>query len=118
LRIEGDPVPLPTGVDLAAYRVVQEALTNALKHAGSARARVHVRYGPSEVVVEVEDDGVGPDGDGALSGSGGRHGLVGMRERVHLYGGEFHASRRRGGGFAVRARLPMLPKPSEEVLAG
>jgi signal transduction histidine kinase len=117
LRIEGEPVGLPTGVDLAAYRVVQEALTNSLKHAGSARAQVHVRYEPWEVVIEVEDDGVGPGGDGTLSGAGGGHGLVGMRERVQLYGGVFHAGRRRGGGFAVRARLPTLPKPSEEVLA-
>jgi signal transduction histidine kinase len=117
LRVEGDPVPLPTGVDLAAYRVVQEGLTNALKHAGSARARVHVRYEPWEVVIEVEDDGVGPGGDGSLGGAGGGHGLVGMRERVQLYGGVFEAGRRRGGGFAVRARLPTVPKPSEEVLA-
>jgi signal transduction histidine kinase len=118
LRIEGDPVQLPTGVDLAAYRVVQEALTNALKHAGSARARVHVCYEPHEVVIEIEDDGVGPGRDGALREAGGGHGLVGMRERVHLYGGAFEAGRRRGGGFAIRARLPTAPKPTEEVLAG
>jgi signal transduction histidine kinase len=117
LRIEGEPVPLPTGVDLAAYRVVQEALTNALKHAGSARALVRVRYEPWEVVIEVQDDGVGPGGDGALGSAGGGHGLVGMRERVQLYGGAFDAGRRRGGGFAVRARLPTVPKASEEVLA-
>jgi signal transduction histidine kinase len=107
-QVEGKEVPLPPGVDLTAYRVVQEALTNVIKHAGAGRARVAVRYEPWEVVVEVEDDGVGPSGDGALGETGGGHGLVGMRERVNLYGGVFQAGRRRGGGFAVRARLPTV----------
>jgi signal transduction histidine kinase len=117
LNVEGEPASLPAGVDLAAYRVVQEGLTNALKHAGSARATVNVRYEPWEVVVEVEDDGVGPSGEGALGAAGGGHGLPGMRERVELYGGVFHAGRRRGGGFAVRARLPTLSRPAERVVA-
>jgi signal transduction histidine kinase len=102
LRIEGSPVPLPPGIDLSAYRIVQEALTNALKHAGEARASVVVRYGKSAVEVEVSDDG---DGSGAGGGSG--QGLIGMRERVALWGGELEAGRRDGGGFAIRARLPV-----------
>jgi signal transduction histidine kinase len=117
LRVEGAAVQLPTGVDLTAYRVVQEALTNAVKHAGDARATVTVRYEPWEVVVEVEDDGVGPEARGALSEVGGGHGLVGMRERVSLYGGRLQAGRRRGGGFAVRARLPTLSTSKTEVVA-
>jgi signal transduction histidine kinase len=118
LHVEGDPIDLPTGVDLTAYRVVQEALTNTLKHAGEARAEVTVRYEPWEVVVEVEDDGYGPEAaaDG-LSHLGGGHGLVGMRERVTLYGGLLQAGRRRGGGFAVRARLPRASALSKEPAA-
>jgi signal transduction histidine kinase len=108
LSVEGEAVDLPTGVDLTAYRVIQEALTNTIKHAGDAQARVSITYEPWEVVVEVEDDGVGPDGNGQLSDVGGGHGLVGMRERVHVYGGLLQAGRRRGGGFAVRARLPRM----------
>jgi len=103
LRVQGDPVQLPTGIDLTAYRVVQEALTNALKHAGDARAVVSVSYEPNEVVLSIEDDGSGPSAAGELTGG---HGLVGMRERVSLYGGVLQAGRRRGGGFAVHARLP------------
>jgi signal transduction histidine kinase len=118
LHVEGEPIDLPTGVDLTAYRVVQEALTNTLKHAGEARAEVTVRYEPWEVVLEVEDDGDGPraGGDG-LSHLGGGHGLVGMRERVTLYGGMLQAGRRRGGGFAVRARLPRAAAPPREPVA-
>jgi signal transduction histidine kinase len=119
LRVEGTPVPLSTGVDLTAYRVVQEALTNALKHAGAARAKVLVTYEPSEVVVEIEDDGIGVRGHDGLGGTGGGYGLVGMRERVRLYGGEFQAGRRRGGGFAVRVRLPTVARePAREVALG
>jgi signal transduction histidine kinase len=108
LNVEGEAVDLPTGVDLTAYRVVQEALTNTIKHAGEAQAEVRITYEPWEVVVEVEDDGVGPGGNGQLSDVGGGHGLVGMRERVQVYGGLLQAGRRRGGGFAVRARLPRM----------
>jgi signal transduction histidine kinase len=109
-RLEGQEVSLPAGVDLTAYRVVQEALTNVIKHAGAGRVRVLVSYEPWEVVVEVEDDGVGARGNGALSDAGGGYGLAGMRERVMLYGGAFHAGPRRGRGFAVRARLPTVEK--------
>ncbi len=102
---------LPAGIDLTAYRVVQEALTNTLKHAGSANASVTVSYEPNEVVLTVEDDGVGPagSGDSGLGELGAGHGLVGMRERVQLYGGLLQAGRGRGGGFAVRVRLPTGP---------
>jgi signal transduction histidine kinase len=101
LSVEGEPIELPPGVDLSAYRIVQEALTNALKHAGPATARVVVRYGRDDVELEIADTGLGP---GASDGEG--HGLVGMRERVSLYGGKIEAGPRDGGGFAVRARLP------------
>jgi signal transduction histidine kinase len=101
LTVEGtrDP-PLPDGVDLSAYRIVQEALTNVLKHAGTARAEVVVRYLPQQLDLEICDDG-----RGATRTNGG-HGLVGMRERVDLLGGELTAGNRPGGGFAVNARLP------------
>jgi signal transduction histidine kinase len=101
VRIEGEPRPLPIGVDLSAYRVVQEALTNALKHAGRASATVTVRYGERDVAIEVDDDGSG----GEPNGTG--HGLIGMRERIGVFGGTFDAGPREGGGFVVRALLPL-----------
>jgi signal transduction histidine kinase len=101
--VEGTPRPLPPGVDLSAYRIVQEALTNALRHAGGASARVIVRYEPDAVELEIGDDGHGPPEDPEASGG---HGLIGMRERVQLFGGELEAGPRPGGGFLVRARLP------------
>ncbi len=101
LAIEGEPRDLPPGVDLSAFRIVQEALTNALTHAGPARARVVLRYRTDELELEISDDGPGT-GDG--SGSG--YGLVGMRERVLVYGGELQAGRQPGGGYALRVRLP------------
>src|SRR4051794_16636275 len=104
LNVEGERVPLPAGVDLCAYRIVQEALTNALKHAGPAHADVLLRYAGAGLDIEVRDDGRGapqPNGDG--SGQG----LLGMRERVGLYGGELHTGPRPGGGFEVRAHLPL-----------
>ena len=104
-RIEGTPIELSPGADLAAYRVIQEALTNTLRHAGGSRATVLVRYGPQEVVVEVLDDGAGHTTNGKPT-EGGGHGLMGMRERVALYGGEVRTARRTNGGFAVWARLP------------
>jgi signal transduction histidine kinase len=116
VKVEGTPVVLPAGVDVTAYRVVQEALTNTLKHAGHANAVVTVRYEPWELVVEVEDDGAGTARNGDLSDAGGGHGLVGMRERVQVYGGKLQAGRRRGGGYAVRARLPTLSTPTTEVV--
>ena len=109
LRTNGNLVELPAGIDLAAYRIVQEALTNAIKHAGSARARVTVSYEPNEVVLSIEDDGEGPHEGDELGETGGGHGLVGMRERAALYGGIVDAGRRRDGGFAVHARLPTRP---------
>ncbi len=118
LRTLGDPVPLPPGIDLAAYRIVQEALTNALKHASSAHAAVTIAYEPNEIVISVEDDGEGAREDYELSESGGGHGLVGMRERAALYGGLVQAGRRRGGGFAVRARLPTRPLVPDAELSG
>lgn len=102
LSIEGEPVELPPGVDLSAYRIVQEALTNALKHAGPATARVVVRYQKDNLELEIADTGLDADGS-----DGEGHGLVGMRERVSLYGGQIEAGARDGGGFAVRARLPL-----------
>jgi MYXO-CTERM domain-containing protein len=102
VEVEGDAVALPPGVDLSAYRIVQEALTNALKHAGPARARVHVRYGTHELELEISDDG-----SSAVPGNGGGHGLVGMRERVSVYGGVVESGSRPEGGYAIRVRLPL-----------
>jgi signal transduction histidine kinase len=101
LHVEGDRVPLPPGIDLSAYRIVQEALTNALKHAGPARARVTVRYTANGLELEVADDGAGNAGGGETG-----HGLVGMRERVALYGGSLQTDAHPDGGYAVRVRLP------------
>ncbi len=101
LEVEGASVPLPPGVDLAAYRIVQEALTNVVRHAGAARTRVRLRYGDSELELTVEDDG-----PGAHDGTAGGHGLVGMRERVALYGGVLETGSANGRGFRVHARLP------------
>jgi signal transduction histidine kinase len=106
LQVEGTVRALPGGVDLSAYRIVQEALTNTVRHAGPARARVVIRYLDDGVQLEVTDDGVGaPPG---LNGSWGR-GLVGMRERAALFGGSVVAGPRPGGGFLVSARLPTSP---------
>ena len=102
LEIAGSPRPLPAGIDLSAYRIVQEALTNTLKHADASRARVRVLYDDTSVAVEVDDDGRGPNG----SPPGG-HGLIGMRERVALAGGELVTGERASGGFAVSARFPL-----------
>jgi signal transduction histidine kinase len=102
VRIEGTPAQLPAGVDMTAYRIVQEALTNAVKHAQADRAEVVVRYGNGTVEVIVSDDGHG-NGDGDGSG----HGLVGIRERVSVYGGELEAGPQAGGGFRLRATLPV-----------
>jgi signal transduction histidine kinase len=109
LTVEGEPRPLPAGIDLSAYRIVQEALTNSLKHAGPARATVRVCYGRQALEVQVWDDGRGRNGrvaeDGRLDGDG--HGLIGMRERVALFGGALEVGPRPGGGFRVAARLPL-----------
>jgi signal transduction histidine kinase len=108
--IEGTPRDLPPGVDLTAYRVIQEALTNAIKHAGDgAHARVVTRYLPAGLDLEVADDGVGPIADGVQTGG---NGLIGMRERLALFGGSLDASGRPGGGFLVRASIPLEPEAS------
>jgi signal transduction histidine kinase len=109
VRVEGAPLQLPAGVDLSAYRIVQEALTNVVKHAGPAHAQVTIGYRDQEVSVEVIDDGRGamtPVGDGR-EGTG--HGLIGMRERVVAFNGELEVGPRPSGGFRVAARLPLAP---------
>jgi signal transduction histidine kinase len=113
VRVEGEPAALPGGVDFAAYRIVQEALTNASKHAGGARAQVVVRYERHAVEVEIADDGRAVSRPAAPPGrtaAGTGHGLIGIRERVALYGGTLEAGRRPSGGFRVHARLP-VPGP-------
>ena len=110
LRVEGRPAPLPPGVDLAAYRIVQEALTNTLRHAGPAHPDVLLRYHEHALELEILDDGRGP-GPGPPGRAGGQigHGLIGMRERVTLYGGTLHAGPRAAPartGYAVRVQLP------------
>jgi signal transduction histidine kinase len=102
LHVDGEPFPLPRGVDLSAYRIVQEGLTNALKHAHAGRADVTVRYRPDELELEVADDGKGP-----ATTNGNGHGLVGIRERVNIYGGEMSAGAAPAGGFILSARLPI-----------
>ena len=119
VTVEGEPRPLPAGVDLSAYRIVQEALTNSLKHAGPARASVRVCYGREVLEVQVTDDG----GAGAARrrpvhsarqsagrsrpAKAGGNGLIGMRERVAMFGGTLEAGARPGGGYRVAARLPL-----------
>jgi signal transduction histidine kinase len=102
LHVDGDPFPLPRAIDLSAYRIVQEGLTNALKHARASHADVTVRYRPDEVEVEVVDDGAG-----AATGDGLGYGLVGIRERVKIYGGEMAAGPAPEAGFILSARLPL-----------
>jgi signal transduction histidine kinase len=106
VRGEGVPAELPAGVDMSAYRIVQEALTNTLRHARASRADVVVRYAPEAVELEVNDDGVTRSGSPAAAVEDGR-GLVGMRERASLLGGEFEAGPGPNGGYRVRARLPL-----------
>src|SRR5690606_11832654 len=103
LRINGDEAPLDPGVALTVYRIVQEALTNTLKHAGEATARVRLDVDGSCLQLEVSDTGRGPRPDGGRIG----HGLLGMRERVALYGGTLRTGPRPGGGFRVSARIPL-----------
>ena len=107
LRVEGAQADLPPGVDVSAYRIVQEALTNVVKHAGPARASVVVRYGRQAIEVEVIDDG-----RRSVNGNTAGYGLAGMRERVELHGGMLEAGSRSEGGFAVKARLPLGTVPS------
>ena len=122
VAVEGESRPLPAGVDLSAYRIVQEALTNSLKHAGPARASVRVCYGREVLEVQVWDDGPGAPGGAGLAVvtlgpggvlevsspmAGGGNGLIGMRERVAMFGGTLEAGPRPGGGYRVAARLPL-----------
>jgi signal transduction histidine kinase len=121
VRISGQPRPLPAGIDVTAYRIVQEALTNALKHGNRAKAEVTIRYADRSLRVEVLNTGpsvltgngtdsaaAGPDASRG-NGTGTGRGLLGLRERVALYGGDLDARRRIGGGYRVRARLPLDP---------
>jgi signal transduction histidine kinase len=104
LTVEGTTRELPPGTDLAAYRVVQEALTNALRHAGPARAWVRVHWGADELTLEVTNDGrTSPDGNG--------YGQVGMQERLRIYGGRLESGARPEGGYVVRAHVPIGPVP-------
>jgi len=103
VSIEGEARSLPPTVDVSAYRIVQEALTNTLKHSAASRAHVHVRYWPDELEVEIVDDG---RLDGGSSSASGGLGLIGMRERAALHGGQLSAGPAAGGGFAVKVRLP------------
>jgi signal transduction histidine kinase len=104
LEVSGAPEQLPPGIDLSAYRIVQEALTNSLRYAGPARARVVVRFAPGSLELEIEDDGVGAPTDGQAG-----HGLIGMRERVALFGGRLEVGPKTEGGYRVCAHLPLEP---------
>jgi signal transduction histidine kinase len=101
LHVEGERVELSRGIDLSAYRIVQEGLTNALKHARASNADVTVRYRPGELQIEVRDNG-----EGSSTSNGLGHGLVGIRERVKIYGGEMTAGAN-GSGFVLSTRLPL-----------
>jgi signal transduction histidine kinase len=103
LHREGEPAELPSGLDLSAFRIIHEALTNTLKHAGPSRATVTVTQGSDALDIEVLDDG----GGSAANGNGGGHGLLGMRERVALFGGDLETGARPEGGYRVHARLPL-----------
>ena len=102
LHVDGQPVPLPRGVDLSAYRIVQEGLTNALKHARANDADVTVRYRPDELEIEVRDNG-----QGSVTSDGLGHGLIGVRERVKIYGGKMSAGTASSGGFVLSTSLPL-----------
>jgi len=116
LEVHGERRPLPASIDLAAFRIVQEALTNIVRHAGAAAATVELTYDPDELTVQVEDDGHGPDTSGRrrevqlADDEGGGNGIPGMRERAVALGGTFDAGPRSGGGFRVRARIPLPGK--------
>jgi signal transduction histidine kinase len=113
LHVAGTPRDLPTGLGLAVYRVVQEALTNVIKHAGKPQTEVRLTYEPAALVVEVANNGppipaAGPAPDAGVPRGAGM-GLLGLRERVALYGGELTAGPRPGGGWLVKARMPVEP---------
>ena len=102
LHVDGEPVPLPRGIDLSAYRIVQEGLTNALKHSRATAADVTLRYQPSALQLEIRDDGIGSTTTDGLG-----HGLVGIRERVKIYGGEMSSGTANGGGFVLSTHFPL-----------
>ncbi|HET6869419.1 MAG TPA: sensor histidine kinase [Solirubrobacteraceae bacterium] len=102
LHVDGDPLELPRGIDISAYRIVQEGLTNALKHAHATHADVNLEYRPDQLRIAVRDNG-----RGVLTKNGGGHGLIGIGERVKLYGGEMSTASANGGGFTLSARLPL-----------
>jgi signal transduction histidine kinase len=104
LHVDGEPLELPAAIDLSAYRIVQEGLTNALKHAHATQADVHIRYAADELRIQVSDDG---NGAADATGDGLGHGLIGVRERVRLYGGEMSAAGANGGGFRLTTSLPL-----------
>lgn len=106
VTVEGRRLDLPASIELSAYRIVQEALTNSLKHSGASRAQVTIRYRPSSLEIEVVDDGRGTEARRSTADKGGR-GLIGMRERVAVFGGELSAGPARTGGYRVHARLPL-----------
>jgi signal transduction histidine kinase len=110
LVVEGEPRPLPATLEVSAYRVVQEALTNALKHSGAATATVRVAYRPTELEIEVVDDG--RNGTAPRPSTVGGHGLIGMRERVGLHGGHLRAGPRPEGGLGVHATFPVTGGPT------
>jgi signal transduction histidine kinase len=102
LKVTGEKRALPAALDLSAYRIIQEAITNVLKHAGASRVEIHVDYKPDALLLTISDNGSGP-GDGSSTG----HGLIGMRERVDLFKGDLSAGSSSLGGFTVRAKLPL-----------
>ena len=102
LHVDGDPLELPRGIDISAYRIVQEGLTNALKHADATQAEVALRYASEELRIEVSDNG-----DGAAGSDGRGLGLIGIHERVKLYGGEMSTATTTGGGYTLTAGLPL-----------
>ena len=107
IRIDGEPFPLPRGIDLSAYRIVQEGLTNTVKHAAASHAEVTVHYARDEIRIDVCDDGQGAEPNDGLG-----HGLIGVRERVNLYGGEMSAGTVNGRGFVLSTRLPVAHERS------
>ena len=102
LHVDGDPLELPRGIDISAYRIVQEGLTNALRHAHATQAEVGLRYASDQLRIEVSDNG-----HGAARSDGHGHGLIGIHERVKLYNGEMTTATTNGGGFTLTARLPL-----------
>jgi signal transduction histidine kinase len=104
LHVDGTPTHVPPGVDLSAYRIIQEALTNIMKHAGQAAGRVLIRYSDTDVSVEINDNGTAPSPTTDRLYPG--HGIIGMRERVAVFGGDFSAGPNPAGGYRVAARLP------------